>query len=167
MRPSDLLSGIQFAADRHGVKSRGGGGRRERVRKLKRCTGLWGMLVCGCNEHPEPASCRATVECVCVCVCGDEAEHIIRPAAARRPNNRPRTHTNRNTSPSKQKAQITKGGGVPGRPAARFQLRERLQVGRWAAGGAFRDKPVRLDRLQEETMCCIQTPWQGRVNSVI
>lgn len=92
-----------------------------------------------------------------MCVCGDKAEHIIRPAAARRPNNRPRTHTNRNTSPSKQKPQITKGG-VLGRPEVRFQLRKRLQVGCRAAGGAFGDKPVRLDRLQEETMCCIQTP---------
>ena len=57
--------------------------------------------------------------CVCVCVCV-ESEHIIRPAAARRPNNRPRTHTNRNTSQREQKPQITKGG-VLGRPGVRFQ----------------------------------------------
>lgn len=119
LRPIDR---VWKSSGGNGSGGNGSGGRCERVRKLKRCTGLWGMLVCGSNEHPEPPSCRSAVECVCACV-RRRVEHIIRPAAARRPNNRPRTHTNRNTSHSEQKPQITKGG-VLGRPGVRFQSSE-------------------------------------------
>lgn len=116
VRRSDSLSGIcgrQAECDKKRRRKRRRRTVCERVRKLKRCTGLWGMLVCGSNEHPELPSCRSTVECVCVCV---EAEQ--RPAAARRPNKCPRRHTNRNTSHSEQNE--TKGG-VLGSPGVRFQ----------------------------------------------
>lgn len=58
--------------------------RRERLRKLKCCTGLWGMLECGSGEY------LSILECVCVCERG-QPEPIICPTAARRPDNRRRT----------------------------------------------------------------------------
>lgn len=122
MRPSDLLSGILFAADRQSVKKRRRKRRRRTVRAGQEAEMLhWavrnvGMWLERTSRAADP------LWNVCVCVCGDEAEHIIRPAA-RRPNNRPRTRTNRNTSHSEQKPQITKGG-VLGRPGVRFQSSE-------------------------------------------
>ncbi len=97
-------------------------------------SGSWNAAL-GCEEcwYVAPTniqSCRAADPlwnvCVCVCVCvylWRGVEHIIRPAAARRPNKCPRTYTNRNTSQCEEKPQQTKGA-VLSRPALRFQSSE-------------------------------------------
>lgn len=99
LRPSDLLSGTLFAADR-----------RESVKRQWRPTwaaqeaetlrlGLWGMLVCGSNEYPEPTSCTSTLECVSPCVRVCVWTHHLSCSRYSRPNNHPRLDAHMQSPP--------------------------------------------------------------------